>query len=61
MWMPMASLKGVFGALDRIRTCDLPLRRRSLYPTELRGRRNRMSRYRLWGTLKSATAGETGL
>src|SRR5690606_32635266 len=25
-------------ALDRNRTCGLPLRRRSLYPTELRGR-----------------------
>ena len=27
----------ILGALDRNRTCDLPLRRRSLYPTELRG------------------------
>ena len=27
-----------FGALDRIRTCDLPLRRRMLYPAELPGR-----------------------
>jgi hypothetical protein len=25
------------GDPDRIRTCDLPLRRRLLYPTELRG------------------------
>ena len=29
------------GALDRNRTCGLPLRRRSLYPTELRGRDRR--------------------
>ena len=28
----------VSGALDRTRTCGLPLRRRSLYPPELRGR-----------------------
>ena len=27
----------LIGALDRIRTCDLPLRRRLLYPAELRG------------------------
>ena len=27
----------ILSALDRNRTCDLPLRRRSLYPTELRG------------------------
>ena len=33
------SVGSSFGALSRIRTCGLPLRRRSLYPTELPGRR----------------------
>ena len=30
----------LFGVPERIRTSDLPLRRRSLYPTELRKHRN---------------------
>ena len=34
----MAFLGGLYGAPDRIRTCDLRLRRPTLYPAELRAR-----------------------
>jgi hypothetical protein len=37
-----------YGAPDRIRTCDHPLRRRMLYPAELRAQMNPKSQAKNW-------------